>query len=91
MGEMIGFRNINVEGTHILINGKNTFMRCISFHEEIPQRMGRACTEEDASLLLNEVRELGANMVRLAHYPQNEHIVRLAEKMGILIWQEIPV
>ncbi len=91
LGEMIGFRNINVEGTHILINGKNTFMRCISFHEEIPQRMGRACTEEDASLLLNEVRELGANMVRLAHYPQNEHIVRLAEKMGILIWQEIPV
>lgn len=91
VSEMIGFRNINVDGTRILINGKNTFMCCVSFHEEIAQRMGRACTEEDASMLLNEVKALGANMVRLAHYPQNEHIVRLAEKMGIVLWQEIPV
>ena len=30
-------------------------------------------------------------MIRLAHYPQNEHIVRLAEKMGFLLWEEIPV
>lgn len=91
VSEQIGFRNINVDGTKILINGKNTFMCCVSFHEEIPQRMARACTEEDAYLLLNEAKALGVNMIRLAHYPQNEHIVRLAEKMGIVIWQEIPV
>ena len=30
-------------------------------------------------------------MIRLAHYPQNEHIVRLAEKMGFLLWEEIPI
>ncbi|GEM_PF-29983 len=91
VSEQIGFRNITVDGTKILINGKNTFMCCVSFHEEIPQRMGRACTEEDAYMLLNEAKALGVNMIRLAHYPQNEHIVRLAEKMGIVIWQEIPV
>lgn len=91
VSERIGFRNINVDGTHILINGRNTFMCCISFHEEIPQRMARACTEEDAYMLLNEAKALGVNMIRLAHYPQNEHIVRLAEKMGIVLWQEIPV
>lgn len=89
--EQIGFRNIAVDGTRILINGQNTFMCCVSFHEEIPQRMARACTEEDAFMLLNEAKTLGVNMIRLAHYPQNEHIVRLAEKMGIVLWQEIPV
>lgn len=91
VSESIGFRNIAVDGEKILINGQNTFMCCISFHEEIAQRMGRACTENDAMMLLSEVKALGANMVRLAHYPQNEHTVRLAEKMGIVLWQEIPV
>ena len=91
VSEDIGFRNIGVEGTKILVNGKPTFMRCVSFHEEIPQRMGRAFSEADAIMLLSEAAALGVNMIRLAHYPQNEYIVRLAEKMGILLWQEIPV
>jgi len=42
-------------------------------------------------MILNEVKALGCNFIRTAHYPQNEHIVRLAEKMGIMIWEEIPV
>lgn len=87
----IGFRNIEVNGTRVLLNGKETFLKSISFHEEIPQRMGRACSKADALMLLNEARELGVNMVRLAHYQQNEYIVREAEKMGIMLWQEIPV
>lgn len=89
--EQIGFRNITVKGTDIYLNGKPTFMCCISFHEEIPQRMGRAFSEADAAMLLNEAKALGVNMIRLAHYPQNEYIVRLAEKMGIMLWEEIPI
>ena len=91
INEEIGFRNIEVDGTKILINGKPTFMRCVSFHEEIPQRMGRAFSQSDAEMLLSEAAALGVNMIRLAHYPQNEYTVRMAEKMGILLWQEIPV
>ncbi len=89
--ERIGFRDIRTDGTKILINGKPQFMRCISFHEEIPQRMGRACSKADAVTLLSEARDLGVNMIRLAHYPQNEYTVRLAEEMGIVLWQEIPI
>ena len=89
--EQIGFRNIEVDGTRIIVNGKPVFMRCISFHEEIPQRRGRAFSQADAQMLLSEAEALGVNMIRLAHYPQNEYIVRLAEKKGILLWQEIPV
>lgn len=91
VSERIGFRYIRTDGTRILINGKPQFMRCISFHEEIPQRMGRACSKADAVTLLSEARDFGVNMIRLAHYPQNEYIVRLAEEMGIALWQEIPI
>lgn len=89
--EEIGFRNIAVRGNDILLNGKPQFMRSVSFHEEIPQRQGRAFSHNDAVMLINEAKELGVNMVRLAHYPQNEYIVREAEKNGILLWEEIPV
>ncbi len=89
--EMIGFRNLYVKGEDIYLNDKPIFMKAISFHEEIPQRMGRAFSEADAAMLLSEAKALGCNMIRLAHYPQNEYTVRLAEKMGFLLWEEIPI
>lgn len=89
--EMIGFRNVRVEGEDIYLNGEPVFLKSVSFHEEIPQRMGRAFSEPDAVMLLSEARALGCNMIRLAHYPQNEYIVRLAEKMGFMLWEEIPI
>ena len=89
--EMIGFRNVRVEGEDIYLNDAPVFLKSVSFHEEIPQRMGRAFSESDAVMLLSEARALGCNMIRLAHYPQNEYIVRLAEKMGFMLWEEIPV
>ncbi len=89
--EMIGFRNIWVKGEDIYLNDKPIFLKSISFHEEIPQRKGRAFSEADAVVLLSEAKALGCNMIRLAHYPQNEYTVRLAEKMGFLLWEEIPI
>src|SRR5690606_11802681 len=83
--EKIGFRNIWVKGEDIYLNDKPIFLKAISFHEEIPQRKGRAFSEADAVMLLSEAKALGCNMIRLAHYPQNEYIVRLAEKMGFLL------
>ena len=89
--ELIGFRNVWVKGEDIYLNDKPIFLKSISFHEEIPQREGRAFSEADAVMLLSEAKALGCNMIRLAHYPQNEYTVRLAEKMGFLLWEEIPI
>lgn len=89
--EMLGFRNIWVKGEDVYLNDKPIFMKSISFHEEIPQRKGRAFSEADAVMLLSEAKALGCNMIRLAHYPQNEYTVRMAEKMGFLLWEEIPI
>ena len=89
--ENIGFRNLYVKNTQIYLNDSPVFMKSIGLHEEISQRQGRAYSEQDAIALLSEAKGLGVNMIRLAHYPQNEYIVRLAEQMGLMLWDEIPV
>jgi beta-glucuronidase len=87
----IGFRSIEVRGGEILLNGDPIFLRGISAHEEAPFRGGRAHSAEDARTLLGWVKELGGNFIRLAHYPHNEAMVREADRMGVLVWSEIPV
>jgi beta-glucuronidase len=89
--DQIGFRSIEVKGADILLNGKPIFLRGISMHEEAPFRDGRAFSAEDAQTLLGWVKELGCNFVRFAHYPHNENEIRLADRMGLLVWSEIPV
>ena len=89
--ENIGFRNLYVKNTQIYLNDSPVFMKSIGLHEEISQRQGRAYSEQAAIALLSEAKGLGVNMIRLAHYPQNEYIVRLAEQMGLMLWEEIPV
>jgi beta-glucuronidase len=89
--DQIGFRTIEVQGSNILLNGKPIFLRGISMHEEAPFREGRAFSPEDAQTLLGWVKDLGCNFVRFAHYPHNENEIRLADRMGLLVWSEIPV
>lgn len=90
--DRIGFRTISTKGTDILLNGKKIFCRGVSIHEEMPYGMsGRSYSEEHARVLLGWAKEMGCNFVRLAHYPHNEAMVRVAEEMGLLVWSEIPV
>ncbi len=91
VADHIGFRSIAVRGTDILLNGKSVFLRGINIHEEAPLRPGRAWSEDDARVLLTWAKELGCNFVRLAHYPHNEATLRMADQLGVLVWEEIPV
>ena len=90
IGDSIGFRMIETRGKQILLNGQPIFLKGISIHEEKPNGGGRANSTADAHTLLSWAKELGCNFVRLAHYPHNEYMVREAERMGILVWSEIP-
>lgn len=88
--DKIGFRKIETRGKQILLNGEPVFLRGISIHEEKAFGGGRANGKDDAQLLLSWAKDLGCNFVRLAHYPHNEWMVREAERMGIMVWSEIP-
>ncbi len=89
--EKIGFRTLQVQGTEILVNGKPQFLRGICIHEENGVRGGRAFSRDDARMLLGWAKELGCNFVRLAHYPHNENMTRVADELGIMVWSEVPV
>jgi beta-glucuronidase len=89
--DRMGFRTIEARGKQVLLNGKPVFMRGISVHGEEPLQGRRAYSRQDALELLGWAKELGCNMVRLAHYPHDETMTRLADSLGILVWSEIPV
>jgi beta-glucuronidase len=91
MVDSIGFRTIEAHGKQLLLNGEPIFLKGICMHEEKPYGGGRANSTADAHTLLTWAKELGCNFVRLAHYPHNEYTIREAERMGILVWSEIPV
>jgi beta-glucuronidase len=91
VSERVGFRSVEVRGADILLNGKPVFLRGVSIHEEAPLRGGRAYGAEDARTLLGWAKEMGCNFVRLAHYPHNEQMVREADRMGLMVWSEVPV
>jgi beta-glucuronidase len=89
--DQVGFRTIETAGTEIRLNGRPIFLRGISLHEEALGRGGRATSRADAEALLALAKQLGCNFVRLAHYPHNEEMTRAADRIGLLVWSEIPV
>ena len=90
--EPIGFRTVRTHGKQILVNGKPVFLRGICIHEEFPLNGGgRVNSPDKAVKLLLWAKELNCNFVRLAHYPHNEAMTRLADKLGIMVWSEVPV
>jgi len=91
LSDSIGFRSIETEGTKILLNGKPIFLRGICIHEQAPKSKARAYSKEHAETLLGWAKEMNCNFVRLAHYPHNEYMPRTADRLGMLVWSEIPV
>ncbi|MFC4210509.1 glycoside hydrolase family 2 protein [Pedobacter lithocola] len=91
INDKIGFRTIEVKGDSILLNGKSVFFRGISMHDENPLLQGRLRSEGDMRMMLQWAKDLNCNYVRLAHYPHNEEMMRLADEMGLLVWAEVPV
>ena len=91
LGDRIGFKTIKADGRKLLLNGKEIFCKGIAIHEEQIGAGGRAWSEAHSRALLQEAKDLGCNFVRLAHYPHNDHMTRLADEMGLMVWSEVPV
>jgi beta-glucuronidase len=87
----IGFRDIRVDGTRILLNGKPVFLYGANVHAEAPYRTGRVCTDQDVQNIFAFLKDLHANFARLAHYPHDERMERMADRQGVMLWSEIPL
>jgi beta-glucuronidase len=89
--DLMGFRTIETSGSRILLNGQPIVLHGVCIHAEAPFRSGRVDNDQDVATLFRWVKELNANYVRLAHYPHDERMTRAADRLGILVWSEVPV
>lgn len=88
--DRVGFRGIRVKGMDIVLNGKLVFLHGISCHEDsVPN--GKGLTDEERIENIRIAKELGCNFMRVAHYPHHERMAQLADELGILLWEEVPV
>lgn len=90
VSDLVGFRQLKVVKGEILLNGVPIFLRGISCHEDSVEN-GKALTQEERIENILLAKELGCNFMRIAHYPHNEEMAKLADRHGILLWEEIPV
>ncbi|MFL1808240.1 glycoside hydrolase family 2 protein [Plesiomonas shigelloides] len=88
--DRVGFREIRVDGTHILLNGQSIYLRGINCHED-DEKLGRITNEYDIRRRFAHAKELNCNYMRLAHYPHHELAAQIADEVGIMLWEEIPV
>ncbi|OQA42141.1 MAG: Beta-glucuronidase [Spirochaetes bacterium ADurb.Bin315] len=88
--DLIGFRDIQVDGYKILLNGKRIFLKGICIHED-HITLGKSTTEEVIRASIADVKAMNGNFIRLAHYPHSRLFAKIADEMGILLWEEIPV
>lgn len=90
VADRVGFRQVRVQGTDILLNGTPLFLRGICVHEDDAVK-GKYTDSEDIARRFSDARELGCNFLRLAHYPHHELVAKTADALGFLLWEEIPV
>lgn len=82
-----GFRIVQAQGDRICINGKAVRIKGFCRHEDYGL-LGSAVPGTVADYDLQMLRDLGANAIRTAHYPNDEYFLDLCDERGILVWEE---
>jgi beta-galactosidase len=75
--------------TGMHLNGKRLRLRGVNLHQDY-QDKAWAIDERDIDASLAMVREMGANSVRLAHYPHSAYTYEEADRLGLVVWAELP-
>ena len=83
----VGFRQINIRGGQLLINGNAIKIRGVNRHEHDPYT-ARVMTEERMLQDLRLMKEAHINAVRLAHYPNCPRWYELCDSMGMYVMDE---
>jgi beta-galactosidase/beta-glucuronidase len=84
-----GYRELSIEGTSLRLDGRRLFLKGISKMEDDPER-GQTQTPEMIRRDLELIKDMGANYIRLAHYPHHVDEPRMARDLGMMLGEEIP-
>ena len=86
----VGFRSSEFRKNGYYLNGRKVKLRGLNRHQSYPY-VGYAMPESmqrlDAKILKDE---LALNAVRTSHYPQSQYFIDECDKLGLLVFTEIP-
>ncbi|MEP6508084.1 MAG: glycoside hydrolase family 2 TIM barrel-domain containing protein [Gemmatimonadales bacterium] len=87
----VGFRWFRFDAqTGFWLNGKKLQLRGTNRHQDY-RGLGSALSDSFHVRDMKWIKDMGANFVRLAHYPQALAVLAAADRLGLLIWEEVPV
>lgn len=86
----LGYRWFAFSGDGFMLNGQPLTLRGTNRHQD-HERYGSALSNALHRSDLEMIKAMGANFLRLAHYPQDPEVLEAADRLGLLLWEEIPV
>ena len=75
------------DGFHL--NGRPYPLHGVSRHQDY-RDLGNAISKEEHDRDMELIKEVGANTIRLAHYQHDQYYYDLCDKVGMIVWAEIP-
>lgn len=73
-----------------LLNGKPYKLRGMCRHQD-QKPMGIALSDEQHRRDIRMIKDMGANFIRISHYPQDNAVLEMCDRLGLIAWEEIPV
>ncbi len=90
LSQLVGLRHCQVDPHRgFFLNGQSWPLRGVNRHQD-RDGMGWAITSREHRQDMELIQEIGANSVRLAHYPHADEFYSLCDRAGLLAWAEIP-
>lgn len=85
-----GVRQIRIDPDKgLILNGQPVRLHGVGYHQD-REGKGWAASEADITQDMAIIREMGANTIRLTHYQHGPAIHELADRYGLILWDEIP-
>ncbi|MFG3062555.1 glycoside hydrolase family 2 TIM barrel-domain containing protein [Streptomyces sp. NPDC048231] len=86
----VGFRDVEIVGRDLLVNGERVFIRGVNRHDFHPLT-GRTVTYDDMRADLVVLKRFGFNAIRTAHYPNDPALYDLADELGLYVVDEADI
>lgn len=86
--ESVGFRELIIKDSKFYLNGEDFFFAGVARHDLWTDEAGFTMTDAQIDRDLQMIRDMGANYVRLVHYPHDRRVVEAADRIGLFVSEE---
>jgi beta-galactosidase len=91
MDQSVGIREVRIDPDKgLLLNGRPTPLHGVGLHQD-SMAHGWAMSEADVERTVGIIRDMGANSIRLTHYQHGDAVHTIADRLGLIVWDEIPL